>query len=129
LSLLTLLLWLGATVTSTSTLANIPVTYSLTDAPLIIRAAALHYGANPQDLLDTLYCESHFNAGSIHRHDGKGDSVGTAQINSHYHPEISRSEALDPIWSIEWAAQQFAAGRQKEWSCYGDTSYERATSP
>ena len=92
-----------------------PVVYSTSTAPAIIEAYAIHYGIPAQPLIDTLACESRFNPDSI---GDKGTSFGLAQIHLPAHPEITRQEALDPLWSIDWAAKQFSEGHASMWSCF-----------
>lgn len=92
--------------------------FSTSTAEGIIRASARRFGASEAMLVATLKCESDFEADAVG--DG-GESLGIAQINLPSHPEISRTQALDPLWSIAWAAQEFAAGRAYEWSCFKAT--------
>lgn len=94
-----------------------PVVYSTTTAVDIITAYAAHYGIPAQPLIDTLYCESDFNPDAVGDND---TSFGVAQIHLPAHPEITKAEALDPLWAINWAAAQFAAGREHEWTCYNE---------
>jgi hypothetical protein len=47
-----------------------------------------------------------------------------AQIHLPAHPEITLEDAFDPEWAIDWAAREFAEGRQLNWSCWR-TLYER----
>lgn len=92
-----------------------PVVYSTTTATDIIIAYAVKYGIPAQPLIDTLRCESDFNANAIGDH---GTSFGAAQIHLSAHPEITKAEAMDPLWSINWTAEQFAAGHADLWTCY-----------
>lgn len=94
------------------------IIYSTTTAPEIIEAYSIHYGVRAQPLIDTLWCESHFEPDAIHYNDGHGNSYGIAQINTYYNPSISRREALNPIFSIDFAARMFSQGKATMWSCY-----------
>lgn len=49
---------------------------------------------------------------------GREDSWGVAQIHLPSHPSITRAQALDPVFAINWTAQQFKAGRAYMWSCF-----------
>mgnify|MGYP001562057334 CR=1 FL=1 len=49
---------------------------------------------------------------------GKEDSWGVAQIYLPAHQTITRAEALNPHFAVEWAAEQFAAGKAYLWTCY-----------
>lgn len=46
------------------------------------------------------------------------DSWGIFQINLGSHPEITKEQATDPVWASEWAAKEWEAGREWQWSCY-----------
>lgn len=49
---------------------------------------------------------------------GREDSWGVAQIHLPSHPSITRAQALDPEFALEWSAKQFKAGNARMWSCY-----------
>lgn len=65
-----------------------------------------------------------YNEGQISRHSdwGKvGDrerSHGCAQIHEPAHPEISREQALDPVWSFTYLAENLAKGNGGIWTTY-----------
>ena len=44
------------------------------------------------------------------------ESYGIAQIHLPSHPSITREQALTPHWAIEWAAKEWKAGRQWQWT-------------
>jgi hypothetical protein len=46
------------------------------------------------------------------------NSWGPWQIHLTAWPEISKEQALDLDWSTRWAAQQWANGNARIWSCY-----------
>lgn len=93
----------------------IPDFESTTTTATYIRHAALEFGADPDSLLATLTCESDLD---IHAVGDSNSSFGISQIHLPAHPEISKEQALDPEWSIDWAARMFAQGRQSMWTCY-----------
>lgn len=76
---------------------------------------AVKYGLNPQRFTDTLYCESGLKIDAIGDHN---TSFGISQIHLTAHPDITKAQALDPVWSLEFAANEFAKGNAREWSCY-----------
>lgn len=78
-------------------------------------STAVSYGIDPERFTETLQCESNFDPEAI---GDKGTSLGIAQIHLPAHPEVSREKALDGIWSINWAAKQFSAGRAAMWTCW-----------
>jgi len=93
--------------------------YASSTAEHIILATAIHYGIYGHEFLETARCESGLRA------DAKGDlvqgkptSFGVFQINETYHPYLTREQMLDPMFNIQWAAQQFKKGKQSMWSCY-----------
>jgi hypothetical protein len=92
-----------------------PLQYSTSTAPLIIEAYAAHYGIAAQPLIDTLRCESGFDSNAVGDH---GTSFGVAQIHLPAHPDVTEAEALDPFFSIDFAASEFAAGHPDEWTCF-----------
>lgn len=75
----------------------------------------MRYGISASPLIATLRCESGFDDKTI---GDFGTSYGVAQIHLPAHPDISKEEALNPFFAIDWAAQQFAVGHQYLWSCY-----------
>jgi hypothetical protein len=46
-------------------------------------------------------------------------SLGVAQINLHYNPNITYEQATDPDFSIEFLAKNLSIGNGKWWACYG----------
>lgn len=90
---------------------------------LIVRAAQEKYGLG-DDFYETLKYESSgfqniqskvLNAAGPYGHE---DSWGIPQINLPSHPEITRLQALDIRWAVDWAAQRFKKGYQHEWSAW-----------
>lgn len=75
---------------------------------------AEEYQLNDTSFTATIECESHFNQNAIGDH---GTSFGIAQIHLSAHPDVSRENALDGVWSIEWAAREFAKN-PRIWTCY-----------
>lgn len=68
----------------------------------------------PLFALRVAQCESGLNP--LAKGDG-GKSYGIWQIFLPAHPTITKEQALDPVWSTTWAAEQFAAGRASLWTC------------
>lgn len=84
-------------------------------------STAIEDGLDKEHFLATLNCESGF------EYDAKGDdgvSIGAAQIDFKYHPEIFYTQALDPRWSILWMAQMWKDGYAHWWSCYNLKAWE-----
>lgn len=92
-----------------------PLPYTIENAPLIIEAYAVRYGISAAPLVGTLRCESGFKGDAIGDY---GTSYGVSQIHLPAHKDISKEEALNPFFAIDWAAYQFSQGNQNMWSCY-----------
>ena len=83
----------------------------------VIRSAAKKYGVSEQLMLDLAYCESRFDPKTIGDGFMPKPSIGLFQINLYYHPEVTESQALDPVFSADWTAKQISEGRLHLWSC------------
>lgn len=92
-----------------------PLPYTVWNAPVIIEAYAVRYGIPSEPLIGTLRCESGFDKSAV---GDKGTSYGVAQIHLPAHPEVSKEEALNPWFAIDWAAYQFSIGNQNIWTCH-----------
>lgn len=104
---------------NTAQAASIPYTASTSQE--VIYAAAVNAGIQYQPFYDTLNCESGLDPtvqSKFYKNGKREQSFGIAQINLPYHPDITKAEALDPVWSITWAAQQFKEGNANLWTCY-----------
>lgn len=87
------------------------------DINTLIKEDAAKYGLNEDHLYKTLNCESDGFKDVAIRGDN-GLARGLAQIRSDYHPDITDEEADNPVFAINYMAQQFASGHAAEWSCY-----------
>ena len=47
-----------------------------------------------------------------------GKSYGLTQINLSAHPDITKEQALDPEFSLNFIVDQFLKGNEWKWSCY-----------
>lgn len=68
----------------------------------------------PHFAVQVALCESGLNPASVGDH---GTSFGLWQIHLPAHPDITKEQALDPVWSTRWAAQMFAKGYASRWTC------------
>lgn len=89
----------------------------------LIEASASKYGVNEVQLRNTLWCESQYKVGQseypdVNGPNGREDSWGVAQIHLPDHPDVSREQAQDIPFAVDWAAKEFAAGRATQWTCY-----------
>lgn len=80
----------------------------------MLQDSALVYGVSLLALTNTLQCESKLNPHAIGDH---GHSYGIAQIHMPSHPNITKTQALDPAFAIDWTAKQFSEGKSSMWTC------------
>lgn len=80
-----------------------------------IAQAEIKYGLKRNIMARTIKCESSMNPKAVGDH---GTSFGLAQIHLVDHPEVSKEQALDPYFSIEFMAREFSKGNARLWSCY-----------
>lgn len=73
------------------------------------------YDVSSTTMYNTLRCESKLKPTAIGDY---GHSFGVAQIHLPSHPEVTRTQALNPKFAVEWTAKAFSQGRQRMWSCY-----------
>lgn len=104
---------LAATV-STSTLSQPPTIQAVIDK------ASDEYSVPVDTLISVLACESSLKQKVV---GDKGTSFGIAQINLVFHPEISKEEALDAIFSINFLAREISKGRGSRWTCFRNRGY------
>jgi soluble lytic murein transglycosylase-like protein len=80
----------------------------------LITASSIKYSVKRQIIASVLMCESNNNPNAI----GALGEVGIAQIYLKYHPNISRKQALDPVFSIDYLAHEISHERGSAWSCW-----------
>ena len=80
----------------------------------IIISKAGEWGIDSNLALKIVRCESGFDSKAI---GDKGKSFGLWQIHLPAHPHITKEQALNPIWSTEWAMEKLKDGKAKIWSC------------
>lgn len=91
--------------------------------PMIARYAD-KYGVSYSEMYKTIECESGFDPTiqSLHKDptgpNGREDSWGLVQIHLPDHPSVTRAEATDPDFALDFMAKSFAAGHASMWSCY-----------
>lgn len=68
------------------------------------------------DILKTVInCESGYKTNAI---GDNGHSRGLVQIYDDYHPNISHEQAFDPVFAINFLADNINAGKGHLWTCY-----------
>jgi soluble lytic murein transglycosylase-like protein len=92
-----------------------PLEYNASTSEAIVLSYAIKYGVKGDELLNTLKCESGLNPKAVGDH---GTSYGIAQIHLPAHKDISKAQALDPFFAIDFAAKQFSLGNAGIWTCH-----------
>lgn len=93
-------------------IAAMPISTSSVAA--LIKIDAAKYGVNATELYNTIECESGLRGDRV----GLAGELGVVQIYLPAHPDITRAQALDERFSIDFAARSFAAGYAHWWTCY-----------
>mgnify|MGYP003403430693 FL=1 len=85
-----------------------------------ISELASKYPEYKSTILRVSWCESHYKnvQSDIYYKGSREDSWGIAQINLYWHPEVSKAQALDPEFAIDFMAKRFKAGKASEWTCW-----------
>lgn len=82
---------------------------------------AVEYGVSATLMRKIIECESQGSTTvqSYARRNGKREnSWGLVQIFLDAHPHITKEQALDPKFAIDFLAKNIQAGRANMWSCY-----------
>jgi len=80
-------------------------------------------GLNVGAFMATLKCEGDFYNGQSYVKNpsgpnGREDSWGVVQIHLPSHPEITKDQATNPFWSINWMADEWLKGNEWKWTCW-----------
>lgn len=89
----------------------------------MIKAQAKKYPVNEEEVFKTLKCENRGfepekQSDVIDKYGKREDSWGLAQIHLPSHPNITKEQAQDPNFSIEFIVKNFSKGNKEIWSCY-----------
>lgn len=78
---------------------------------------AAMYHIDDHQFYQTLHCESKLQniQSKVYREGRREPSYGIAQIDLDYHAAITKEQALDIDWSLEWAARHF---KTETWYAY-----------
>lgn len=95
--------------------------------PELITLFSTQYDVSYTEMYKTIECETRFrNIQSQIFTDGKQEeSYGIVQIHLPSNPTISKQQALDPIYSVEFMAKQFSKGKQRNWTCARKLGYAK----
>jgi soluble lytic murein transglycosylase-like protein len=82
----------------------------------LIHEASLNYGVSEALMRRIIACESTFNPNAIG--DG-GYSFGLVQIHlPSWRGTITKEQALDPVFAVDFLAQKLSTGQGRLWTCY-----------
>lgn len=80
---------------------------------------------SPTEVVSVIDCETsgtwnpEIQSDAYNKKDGGRElSFGLAQIHLPAHPEITKEQATDPLWAIDYLVRQVAQGRGNMWTCY-----------
>jgi glutamate formiminotransferase len=80
------------------------------------------YHVNPQVMINTINCEDTTwepqRQSDIVNKGVREESYGLSQINLPSNPNVTKEQAKDPEFAIEFMAKKMADGRSNMWSCY-----------
>ena len=109
---------------------NYPLGVEMTYQEYATKVAKEH-GLDVARFLEVINCESGWDSDiqSKHRYTKDnakwgvkaGDqelSFGLSQIHLPDHPTITKEQATNPQWAIDWMADRWVDGKQSWWSCY-----------
>lgn len=99
---------------------NVYASVTSTQVELIEKYSRI-YSINSAYIYATIDCESGFQSVQSRMIDKYGireDSWGVSQIHLPAHPDISKAEAMDEDFAIEYMAREFGNGNAKQWMCF-----------
>ena len=88
---------------------------------------ATEHNISPKTFSNLIYYESRWNPDADNGYDR-----GIVQINRKSHPEVTDAQAFDPIWAMNWAADEIVAGKISQWTvcnCYSFMITQLGTLP
>lgn len=83
--------------------------------PQLITFYSQKYDVNEKLIRKVIRCESRYKTDAVG--DG-GKSYGLVQIHLPSHPYVSKEQAFDPDFALDFLAKNVAEGKGKMWTCY-----------
>lgn len=80
-----------------------------------IDLVAAKYKVSPSLMKKVIYCESSYNPKAVG--DG-GTSFGLSQIHLPAHPEVTKEQAFDEDFAINFMGESFSKNKHRMWSCW-----------
>jgi len=85
--------------------------------PELITLFSTQYDVSSTTMTKIIVCESTFNPNAINS-TPREYSVGLVQINLKAHPHITEAQAKDPVFAVQFLAENLSKGKGNMWSCY-----------
>lgn len=85
------------------------------DTKELVAHFASQYQVSEKQMLATIRCESSFNEKAVG--DG-GKSFGLSQIHLPSHPNVTKEQATNKVFAVEFMAKAFAKNKQRMWTCW-----------
>ncbi len=76
------------------------------------------YGVSYYEMHETIQCESGFDPNAVGDH---GHSYGVSQIYLPAHADITKKQALDPDWAVQYMASHW---HTDHWSCARNLGFD-----
>jgi len=83
--------------------------------PELIKFYSSKYNVDEEVVTNVIKCESNFLEDAIGDY---GTSYGLSQIHLPAHPDITKEQALDKEFAIEFMAKEMSQGNSWMWSCW-----------
>ncbi len=116
--------WVSVWMFTSAVAPSLPVAHAATltpqDLQVLATNIAQYHHLNVDHFINTINCESGFDPNII---GDQGRSYGIAQIFLPAHTDISKEQALDPTFSLQWMAGQWENNKASLWSCWRNLGY------
>lgn len=86
----------------------------------LVKVYAKQYGVSQDKMINTIKCESQYRnvQSGIYQNGIREDSWGIVQIHLPSNTGITKAQALDPYFAVEFMAKSFSQGYASRWTCY-----------
>jgi hypothetical protein len=84
----------------------------------LVFSIADEYGVSHEVIDNLIESESNWNPNAVNEKTG---DYGLVQINLASWPDVTKEQALDPLWSARWAIEKLSEGQEHYWvvcNCY-----------
>lgn len=100
----------------------LPKVYTKTDLTSLVNKYAEEYHVSPTVMVNTINCEDTTwnpqKQSDIVKNGVREESYGLSQINLPSNPNVTKEQAQDPEYSINFMASEMSKGHAQKWSCY-----------